>query len=184
MRWGAILGPCASSTPKDRSYRERSWHWVSGFDYREAGPQLLLQAFLRRVVDRGGGIEHERDLGQRRTDLSIVWAGREDWPSPDGAAWLVVECKVLHPRHGLDATIAQGLAQTAGYMDRCGPLDGRLVICDRQGARTWDETGFRGRTITVWHIVASQTAPTWAPPSDHGLAVAHDGRATSKAPSA
>ena len=29
-------------------FREHSEHWVERFDYREAGPQLLLQAFLQR----------------------------------------------------------------------------------------------------------------------------------------
>ena len=32
-------------------FREHSEHWVARFDYREAGPQLLLQAFLQRVVN-------------------------------------------------------------------------------------------------------------------------------------
>ena len=40
-------------------YREHSEHWLGRFDYREAGPQLLLQAFLQRVVNGGGRIERE-----------------------------------------------------------------------------------------------------------------------------
>ncbi len=50
-------------------FREHSEHWVQRFDYREAGPQLLLQAFLQRVVNAGGRIEREYGLGRMRTDL-------------------------------------------------------------------------------------------------------------------
>ncbi len=35
-------------------FRERSEHWVERFDCKEAGPQLVLQAFLQRVVNAGG----------------------------------------------------------------------------------------------------------------------------------
>ena len=35
-------------------FREHSEHWVERFEYREAGPQLLLQAFLQRIVNSGG----------------------------------------------------------------------------------------------------------------------------------
>ena len=35
-------------------FREHSEHWLGRFDYAEAGPQLVLQAFLQRVVNGGG----------------------------------------------------------------------------------------------------------------------------------
>ena len=38
-------------------FREHSEHWLERYQYREAGPQLLLQAFLQRVVNSGGRIE-------------------------------------------------------------------------------------------------------------------------------
>ena len=44
-------------------FREHSEHWAARFDYTEAGPQLLLQAFLQRIVNRGGRIEREYGLG-------------------------------------------------------------------------------------------------------------------------
>ena len=71
-------------------FREHSEHWVARFSYQEAGPQLLLQAFLQRVVNGGGRIEREYGLGRGRTDLLIVWpqGGRE--------RRFVVECKLLH----------------------------------------------------------------------------------------
>ena len=48
-------------------FREHSEHWVERFQYREAGPQLLLQAFLQRIANSGGRIEREYGLGRRRT---------------------------------------------------------------------------------------------------------------------
>ena len=54
-------------------FREHSEHWVQRFEqYHEAGPQLLLQAHLQRVVNGGGRIEREYALGRGRTDLLIV----------------------------------------------------------------------------------------------------------------
>jgi hypothetical protein len=35
-------------------FREHSEHWLDRFDYKEAGPQLLLQAYLQRIVNGGG----------------------------------------------------------------------------------------------------------------------------------
>lgn len=54
-------------------FREHSEHWVERFQYKEAGPQLLLQAFLQRIVNGGGRIEREYGLGRLRTDLLIIW---------------------------------------------------------------------------------------------------------------
>ena len=130
-------------------FREHSEHWVQRFEqYHEAGPQLLLQAHLQRIVNGGGRIEREYALGRGRTDLLIVWpqGGRE--------RRFVVECKVL--RKGLERTIAEGVEQTQGYMDRCGAEAGHLVVFDRTPDRTWAEKIFRrapaeaGVPVTVW----------------------------------
>ena len=129
-------------------FREHSEHWVERFDYREAGPQLLLQAFLQRIVNGGGRIEREYGLGRGRTDLLILW------PQGDRVRRFVVECKVLHK--GLERTIREGLEQTAGYMDRCAAEGGHLVIFDREEGRSWDEKVFcrresaGGVEVVVW----------------------------------
>ena len=115
-------------------FREHSEHWVERFEYREAGPQLLLQAFLQRIVNSGGRIEREYGLGRGRTDLLIVW------PRGRGARRYVVECKVLHG--SVEKTVEDGVRQTAGYMDRCAAEAGHLVIFDR-GEGAWDEKVFR-----------------------------------------
>ena len=68
----------------------------------------------------------------------------------------VIECKVLHRRHGLETTIAHGLEQTARYMDRCGSRVGHLVIFDPSRDKSWDEKVYRraersgALSIVVW----------------------------------
>ena len=129
-------------------FREHSEHWVARFDYQEAGPQLLLQAFLQRIVNGGGRIEREYGLGRGRTDLLILW------PQGDGVRRFVVECKVLHK--GLERTIREGSEQTAGYMDRCAAEAGHLVVFDRDEGRSWEEKVFcrrelaGGVEVVVW----------------------------------
>ena len=132
-------------------FREHSEHWVKRFEYQEAGPQLLLQAFLQRIVNSGGRIEREYGLGRKRTDLLIVW------PQAERTRKFVIECKILHK--SLDQTIAEGLDQTAEYMDRCAAEAGHLVIFDRREGRRWEDKVFRerrasdsGAEIDVWGL--------------------------------
>ncbi len=155
-------------------FREHSEHWSKRFLYQEAWPQLLLQAFLQRIVNSGGRIEREYGLGRGRTDLLIVWprAGRGSGvgesragesragggAAPGDAARvdkIVIECKMLHG--GLERTVAEGLEQTAEYMDRCAAQEGHLVIIDRSAGKRWDDKVFHRRmasragvAIDVW----------------------------------
>ena len=118
-------------------FRKNAESWVERFDYKEAGPHLLLQAFLQRIVNSGGRVEREHGLGRRRADLLI------EWPEGDEVRRYVVECKVRHDRWGLERTVAEGVEQTAAYMDRCGAEAGHLVVFDRSEERSWDEKVFR-----------------------------------------
>ena len=61
---GGSLDVVALLTAFQAFFREHSEHWVRRFDYQEAGPQLLLQAFLQRIVNGGGRIEREYGLGR------------------------------------------------------------------------------------------------------------------------
>ena len=132
-------------------FREHSEHWVERFQYKEAGPQLLLQAFLQRILNSGGRIEREYGLGRLRTDLLLVWPVGGDTGRTQK---VVIECKVLH--RGLERTLREGLEQTRDYMDRCGSAEGHLVIFDRTEGRSWGERIYRrdetegGAPVTVW----------------------------------
>lgn len=129
-------------------FREHAEHWVERFQYKEAGPQLLLQAFLQRIVNSGGRIEREYGLGNMRTDLLVRW------PYPGGIQTVVLELKVLHK--SLEQTVATGLEQTWAYMDRCNASEGHLVVFDRTPGKPWEDKLFqrqethRGHPITLW----------------------------------
>jgi type II secretory pathway predicted ATPase ExeA len=143
-------------------FREHSEHWVERFDYKEAGPQLLLQAFLQRIVNGGGRVEREYGLGRQRTDLLVLWpfgvgegSPQAEIPYPKSKIQrVVIELKLL--RGSLEKTLSEGLEQTWGYADRCGAEEAHLVIFDRRAERTWEEKIFcrqeswRGLPVTVW----------------------------------
>src|SRR6056297_2964380 len=50
-------------------FREQSESWLSRFIYEEAGPQLLLQAFLQRILNGGGLID--RELGPKNMSPAV-----------------------------------------------------------------------------------------------------------------
>jgi len=142
-------------------FREHSEHWLERFQYKEAGPQLLMQAFLQRIINSGGRIEREYGRGRRRIDLLVVWpltraeAGKPLWTRWQGPMQkVVIELKVLHK--GLDQTMARGLDQTRDYMDLCGTNEGHLVLFNRDTKIPWEEKIFRrseecrGMEINVW----------------------------------
>ena len=134
-------------------FRQNADSWIGGFDYAEAGPQLLLQAFLQRVVNGGGYIDREYGLGRRRTDLLIRKHLTDRYGGP--VQRIVLELKIK--RGSLDTVIEEGLVQTSDYMDLCGSVDeGHLIIFDRTGKKSWEERIWHkpyqhdGRTIMVW----------------------------------
>jgi hypothetical protein len=130
-------------------FREHSASWLAQFEYQEAGPQLLLQAFLQRIVNGGGQVTREYGLGRGRTDLLVLW------PYGDHHVQrMVIETKLR--RGSVATTMLKGVEQTWRYMDRYAADEGHLVIFDRDQTRSWDEKIFRraecyqGRAIQVW----------------------------------
>ncbi|SLM30804.1 conserved hypothetical protein [Desulfamplus magnetovallimortis] len=112
-------------------FRENSEHWVERFQYKEAGPHLLLQAFLQRIINGGGRIDREYGLGKKRVDIMVQWSEAQKE---------VIELKIL--RKSLEKTIDEGKRQLASYMERCGVNSGHLVIFDRSVDKEWDEKIF------------------------------------------
>lgn len=130
-------------------FRENSEIWLRGYEYPEAGPQLILQAFFQRIVNGGGRIDREYGLGRKRTDLLI------QWNYPGGVQRVVIEIKMV--RGTVEKTISEGLRQIAEYMDRTGSSDGHLILFNRQPDVSWDEKIFSkeafapdGRRVMVW----------------------------------
>jgi hypothetical protein len=120
----------------------------------EVAPQLVLMAFLQRVVNGGGQIEREYGVGRGRIDLLLRW------PYTDGGgrrAWQrhAFELKVWSD--GRPDPLAEGLSQLDAYLDRLGLDTGVLVVFDRRpdAAPITERTRFeratsaRGRAVTL-----------------------------------
>ena len=134
-------------------FRQNADSWIGKFDYAEAGPQLLLQAYLQRIVNGGGYIDREYGLGRKRTDLLIRKPLTDGYGGP--VQRVVLELKIK--RGAVETVIAEGLRQTFDYMDTVGSVDeGHLIIFDRSGDKTWEERmwheprEYQGKTIMVW----------------------------------
>jgi hypothetical protein len=134
-------------------FRENADVWLERFDYKEAGPQLLMQAFLQRIINGGGRINRDYALGRKRTDLII------EWPTTNEGFYgnvqrIVIELKIL--RGSLDTCIEKGLAQTADYADRLGASQAHLVIFNRNPLMVWEnkiwqrEEQYLNRNIGIW----------------------------------
>jgi hypothetical protein len=134
-------------------FREHSEAWLDSFKYKEAGPQLLMQAFLQRVVNGGGRITREYAMGSRRTDLFLQWPVDKTAGFNGPVQKVVIELKLL--RKSPEITLAKGLEQTAAYADKSGADEAYLILFDRRN-RSWDECIWKrtesqaGRQIGVW----------------------------------
>ena len=123
-------------------WRENSDIWVEKYQYREAAPHLILQAFLQRVINGGGHIDREYATGRRRMDLCVHFNGKK-YP---------IELKLLYN----EKTVVEGLEQLSAYMDTVGESTGWLVIFDRSTNKPWEEKIYHdtrteeGKTIHVF----------------------------------
>ncbi|WP_437674577.1 AAA family ATPase [Sorangium sp. So ce131] len=114
---------------------------AEGFGYREAGPHLMLMAFLQRIVNGGGRVEREYGLGRGALDLLICW--REERHA--------IEVKVRRDTE----TEADALDQVARYLDHAGLGEGWLVMFDLRKERSWAEKLFvrevahEGKTVRL-----------------------------------
>ncbi len=135
-------------------YLEKCEAWLERFQYKEAGPQLLLQAFLQRIINGGGRISREYGLGRGRTDLFIEWPLDEARGFHGPLQRIVIELKLLHKSREL--TVGQGVEQITGYAVRCQAEECHLVLFDRSSgiepeAKLFEESCLsQGRTILVW----------------------------------
>ncbi len=126
-----------------RFYRRHSEHWIDRFDYQEAGHQLLMMAFLQRVINGGGSIDREMAVGRGRSDLVIKWQGE----------CFVLELKLKH----LSDSREEGLEQLARYLDSLGEKHGYLILFEKKTSTkvpweariAWSEEVQEGKNITV-----------------------------------
>ena len=129
-------------------WRQHGQPLLGSVHYHEVAAQLVMMAFLHRVVNGGGTLEREYAIGTRRMDLCLRYGG----PQP---VTLGMELKVW--RDGEEEPLAEGAAQIDVYLDGLGLSTGWLVIFDRRSGqppiakRTEASTTVTpaGRTITL-----------------------------------
>ncbi|AYF79379.1 ATP-binding protein [Nocardia yunnanensis] len=144
-----------------RLLREFTAFWIQHGDvlaardnYHEAAAQLVLMAYLHRIVNGAGYVDREVGVGRGRIDLLV----RQPYEESEGRRAEqreALELKVW--ADGRPDPLAQGLVQLDGYLDRLGLPTGVLVIFDRrtQAAPIADQTAFHqahtasGRAVTV-----------------------------------
>jgi len=129
-------------------FRENSDVWLQGLPYKEAGPHLILQAFLQRIVNGGGRIHREYALGRKYTDLYLEWPLDEVKGFYGEVQRVVLELKILYAN--LDKTITDGVSQVSGYARHCGATEAHLVIFNRNPEVSWEEK--------IWHEVRHDAA--------------------------
>ncbi|MDJ0839037.1 MAG: AAA-like domain-containing protein [Acidobacteriota bacterium] len=106
-------------------WRENSDIWVDKYDYKEAAPHLILQAFLQRIVNGGGRIDREYSAGRGRFDLCISM----------GEHRYALELKIRYRQ----AAREKGIEQLADYLDTLGLKEGWLILFDRDPNKPWEE---------------------------------------------
>jgi len=106
-------------------WRENSEIWEERYQYKEAAPHLVFQAFLQRVINGGGQIIREMSAGKQRADLCVVYNGNK-YP---------IELKINRGPQSL----ADGLEQTLQYMNKFDAETGSLILFDRRPSVSWEE---------------------------------------------
>ncbi len=137
-------------------WRENSDVLIGTVAYREVAPQLVLMAYLHRIVNGGGFISREVGVGRKRIDLLVRW------PHTNKEGKRVVqrealELKVWRDRDKKKDPLVPGLVQLEGYLAKLGLKRGVLVIFDARSTAkpAEDRTRFEeavtesGRRITV-----------------------------------
>ena len=108
-------------------YREHSESWLDGFSYHESGKQLMLMAFLQRIVNGGGSIAREMAVGRGRTDLTIDFNGDR----------FVLELKIKRSNTNME----RAYKQLFHYLDQLNLSHGYLVLFDLKNSDilSWEE---------------------------------------------
>jgi hypothetical protein len=101
---------------------------VSGVVYHEVAPQLVLMAFLQRIVNGGGFVDREYGVGRGRIDLCVRWP--YDTPSGRQVQREAMELKVWPP--GKPDPLPRGLEQLDAHLERLSLPTGVLAIFDRR----------------------------------------------------
>jgi hypothetical protein len=106
-------------------WASKSEKYLKGFNCLEAGPLILLSAFLRRVVNGGAIILEEYADGLGYIDIDVKYTGQN----------YVIELKIKENQRSQ----ARSQEQILRYMRGLSVKEGWLVIFDRKSDKSWTE---------------------------------------------
>ncbi|WP_405084418.1 ATP-binding protein [Microbispora sp. NBC_01389] len=127
-------------------WREHGEVLIRQEGYHEAACQIILMAFLHRLVNGGGYLDREYAAGTKRLDVLIRWP----YTGPGGERLMQREAMELKVWRASETDpLPDGFAQLDRYLDRLTLSTGVLVIFDRRPeAPPWKERGGFERTTT------------------------------------
>jgi hypothetical protein len=132
-------------------WRENGEILATRMPYPEAGPQLVLMAFMQRIVNGGGYIDREYGIGKKRIDLLVRFPYKKNGIRVEQRR--AIEIKVW--RKGQVNPLKKGLAQLDDYLKTLGLNRGMLVLFDaraklaKQKVRYEDVVTKNGRNVRV-----------------------------------
>ncbi len=106
-------------------YRRHSEAWLERYDFREVGRQLLLMAFLQRVINGGGRVEREMAVGNGRADMTVEY----------GSDLFVLELKLHRDQYSEE----DGKEQLARYLTRLDQPQGYLLFFELDTTISWEQ---------------------------------------------
>ncbi len=109
-------------------WQENSEIWVGRYQYQEAAPHLILQAFLQRIVSSGGRLSRKLASGKERLDLCVYYQALK-YP---------IELKLFYG----EQTYKEGPRQLADYMTQLNCSEGWLIVFDRRKTVPWHQKIF------------------------------------------
>ena len=124
-------------------WRENAGMNKAPFEYNEAYPHIVLQAFLQRVINGGGEIIREMALGKGALDLGVLFRGGK----------YAVEVKL---KYNYEKNHEKAYDQVCRYMDHLGEPEGWLVVFDPDLGGDWDaklsheDIDWSGKTVHLF----------------------------------
>jgi len=139
------------------------WHknediWdESNKGYKEAAPQLVLQAFLQRVANcKEGSVSREFGLGRQRTDILVEWKYFRN--SKLVIQNVVIEIKTITDSQGYDTEKQKALEQTSQYAKKCGAKKAHILFFNRGNKQRWsadepvEPALYKSVKIEIWKL--------------------------------
>ena len=120
-------------------WRENSEIWVERYQYKEAAPHLVLQAFLNKIINGGGQVRREVASGTGRLDLCVYFKDTR----------YAIELKIYRGQKSLE----KGKKQLLNYLDNLGLSEGYLVLFDPDKKKSWQEKLYHRTESVADHMI-------------------------------